>query len=101
MAGWWCLIWDTYHHGSSSGEFLVWDFCFEFEMEAQADAFLKRGVVEEVDYVSSKTILEPAALVEIERAGGIDFQVFQLANEWAELALELQRAGSYLRHGEG
>ena len=99
MAGCCVLVWDAHHHGSSAGEFLVWNFCFEFEIEAQAEAFLKRGVVEEVDHVSSKAILKAAALVEIERAGGIDFQVFQFSNERAELALELQRAGSYLCHG--
>jgi len=37
--------------------------------EAQAGAFVKRGIVEEVDYVSSKSIFQPAAFVEIERAG--------------------------------
>jgi len=76
----------------------VWNFRYEWHLEAQAGAFVKRGIVEEVDYVSSKSIFQPAAFVEIERARGINFQFSHLAHHWAKLALKLQPARSYLRH---
>ena len=57
------LVWDAYNHGSSAGEFLVWKFCFEFQVEAQAEAFLQSGVVEKIDHVSAKATFKAAALV--------------------------------------
>jgi len=63
------LVWDAHNQGPSAREFSVCKFRYEVQVEAQAGAFVQRGIVEEVDYVSSESIFQPAALVEIERAG--------------------------------
>jgi hypothetical protein len=93
------LLCDTHNQGSPARKFRVWNFCLELQTEAQAMAFLLSGVVEEVDYVAAESIFQAAAFVEIERARRINFQLFQLAHHWAQLALKLQPARSYLRHG--
>jgi hypothetical protein len=93
------LLWDTHDQGSPARKFRVWNFCLELQVEAQASAFLLSGVVEEVDYVAAESIFQAAAFVEIERARGINFQFSHLAHHWAQLALKLQPARSYLRHG--
>jgi hypothetical protein len=94
------LVRDAYDQSASAGKFGVGDLRDEGNVEAQACGFLKCDFVEEVDYVSSELIFQAAALIEIERAGRIDFQVSHLANDRAQRALELQRAGPYLRHRE-
>src|SRR5205823_12464840 len=77
------------------------NFRDEWNVQAQASTFLKRGIIEEVDYVSSKAIFQAAAFVEIEWAGGVNLQLLHVAYYCAQLALELQRALPYLRHGKG
>ncbi len=69
------------------------------------DAFqITRGaglIVEEVNNISTELVFEALALVEIERAHLIHLDVFLLADDCAQVPLEIERSGADLRHGEG
>jgi hypothetical protein len=63
-------------------------------------AFLICHAVEKVNYVAAKSIFGAAAFVEIEWAGGIDFQFGRVSQNSTEFALEVERSLAHLRHGE-
>ena len=90
------LVGDADDQRPSARQFRVWNFCCELQAQAQAGAFLLGGIVEEIDYVASKSIFQSASLIEIERAGRIDFQILHSAHDGAQLALELQSSFALL-----
>ena len=57
-------------------------------------------VVEKVHDVSPKSILEPAAFIEVERAHRIHFDLRMFPQDGAQLALKSERPLPHLRHGE-
>jgi hypothetical protein len=93
-------LWHADNQGSPARQFVVGDFRQELQVEAQSPAFLTCCVVEKVHDVSSEPILEPPALIEVERAYRIHFDIRMFAQASAQLTLESKRPLSYLCHGE-
>jgi len=69
-------------------------------VEAQPVAFLTCRAVEKVHDISPKSILEPAAFIEVERAHRIHFDLGSFAQDGAQLTLESERSLPHLRHGQ-
>ena len=93
-------FWHTDNNGSSPWHFIVRYFPQELHAEIQSLAFLTCRVVEKVHDVSPKSILEPAAFIEVERAYRIHFDIRTFAQDGAQFTLESKRSLPYLRHGE-
>jgi hypothetical protein len=58
------------------------------QVEIQAHAFPKSGVVEKVDYIAPEPILHAAALLEVEGTARINLHVTGIAQDGAQLALK-------------
>src|SRR5664279_686140 len=93
-------LWRTNNQGSAARQFVIGDFRQELQAEAQSLAFLTCRFVEKVHDVSSKTILETAAFIEVKRACRIHFKLGIVAEESAQFTLESERPLPHLRHGE-
>ena len=93
-------FWHADNNGSSAWQFIVRYFLQELQVEAQSLAPLTCRVVEKVHDVSPKSILEPAAFIEVERAYRIHFEIRTFAQDRAQFTLESKRSLPYLRHGE-
>jgi hypothetical protein len=65
------LIRYSYKQRPAARQLVIGDFGNELHVKTEAHAFLICRIVEEVDYVPSKSILYPAAFIEIEGAGRI------------------------------
>ena len=74
--------------GSPTREFRVWDFGEESKIEIVREAGVSGGVIEEINDVCAEAVFEAAAFLEIEGAGGIDFDLILLFEESSEDALE-------------
>jgi hypothetical protein len=88
------------NHGASAREFFFGDFGEELQVQAETPAFLKCYVVEEINYVATKSLFGAAAFIEVEGAGRVHFQSACVSQDGTEFALEIERSLPYLRHGE-
>src|SRR4029077_1210439 len=88
------------NNGSPAGQLIVGYFPQELQVEAQSLACLACRIVEKVDDVSSKPILEPAALIEVERAYRIHFDIRTFAQDRTQFTLESKRSLPHLCHGQ-
>src|SRR5208282_1526947 len=88
------------NQGSPARQFVIGNLRQELQVEAQALAFLTCRVVEKVNNVAPKSVLGPAAFIEVEWAHRIHFDVGMFAQGSAQLALEPKRSLPHLRHGE-
>ena len=93
-------FWHADNNGSSARQFIVRYFRQELQVEAQSPAFLRCRVVEKVHDVSSKSILEPTAFIEVERAYRIHLDIRTFAQDRTQFTLESKRPLPYLGHGE-
>jgi len=93
-------LWHADYQGSPARQFVIGNFRQELQVESNARAFLTGGIVEKVHDVSPKSILDPPAFVEVERAHRIHFDLGMFAQDGAQLALEAKRSSPHLRHGE-
>src|ERR1700690_1550077 len=79
-------------HSTAARQFLLGNFGHELQIDSQAQAFLPGRIVEKVNHISSKAVLDPAAGAEVERTGRIPFQFLGIAQGRTELPLESERS---------
>src|SRR5580700_8999034 len=88
------------HQRSPSRKFVLRDFRQEVQIDSRPRTFLASRVVEKINNVSAEALFDAAALIEIERARRIYFDLRTLAQYRSQVALESQRSLPHLCHGE-
>ena len=91
----------SHNQASPARQFIIGDFREESQVKVQSLAFLICRVVEEVDDVASKSILDSAAFVEIERTRRIHFDLGMFAQYSTQFALECERSLPHFGHTQG
>lgn len=94
-------VWNADNQCFSFGKFGFGDFCQVGHLNAiqfTRDAGL---IVEKVHNISTETIFEALAFIEIKGAHLVNLNVLLFTENGAQETLEIQRASTDLRHGEG